>query len=176
MRLKKAKNIIELLLVLPLLFFIGDNNIFTMNNNVSNNNLQKSVEVKVIAKDQKVIADSMIKEPKVINTFNGDLTAYIGNCKDGCSGVLACPPRHVVSEKGIYHNDKTYGKVRIVATSSKYPCGSIMRFKLGNKTITAIALDRGVSGNTIDLLTETTYEAYQVGRRNIKVDVLRLGW
>lgn len=198
MKLKIVKNLTKILALIPCILLIGSNTFFSLSES-SNDNLKKTVEEKIIAVDQKELAintettkdkkkekkkniinkQQIIETPKTfepISSFSGELTAYIGNCSDGCSGVLACSPRHVVSEKGIYFNDSTFGNVRIVATSSNYPCGSIMKFKVGSSTITAVAMDRGVGGNTVDLLTETTSDAYQIGRRSLKFEVLRLGW
>ena len=113
-------------------------------------------------------------------TFVGELTGYAGDCPL-CSGYLACPPRTNVLEKGIYYEDSTYGKIRIVASSRNYPCGTILKFdvnKLSDEPIIAIVLDRGVGGNNIDLLTESEgYAAKKVGRvRNLEFEVLREGW
>ena len=113
-------------------------------------------------------------------TFTGELTGYAGDCPL-CSGYLACPPRTNVLKEGIYYKDKTYGTVRIVASSKDYPCGTILKFnvnKLSQEPIIAIVLDRGVSGNVIDLLTETEENAIKnIGRvRNLEFEVLRKGW
>jgi len=115
-----------------------------------------------------------------IYTFNGDLTGYAGDCAL-CTGYLACPPRTNVLKDGILYTDKTYGTVRIVASSKNYPCGTILEFdvgKLSEEPIVAIVLDRGVGGNDIDLLTESEdYAIKSVGRvRNLEFRVLREGW
>ena len=60
-------------------------------------------------------------------------------------------------------------------------CGTILKFnvnKLSQEPIIAIVLDRGVSGNVIDLLTETEENAIKnIGRvRNLEFEVLRKGW
>ena len=74
-----------------------------------------------------------------------------------------------------------YGKLRIVASSRKYPCGTVIEFnvgKLSDEPIRAIILDRGVGGNDIDLLTESEDLAIkEVGRvKNLEFKVLREGW
>ena len=46
--------------------------------------------------------------------------------------------------------------------------GSIVEFKLNNEDITAIVLDRGVTGTALDLLVENEEIALTtIGRRNI---------
>ena len=143
-----------------------------------NDSLDKTLDVEVIQQNQKELFSKGTYNP--IYTFTGELTGYAGDCPL-CSGYLACPPRTNVLKKGIYYNDKTYGKVRIVASSRNYPCGTILKFKvkkLSSEPIIAIVLDRGVSGNVIDLLTESEdYASKYVGRvRNLNFEVLREGW
>ena len=143
-----------------------------------NTDIEKSLSVDVIKKNQQELYAQGVYNP--IYTFKGDLTGYAGDCPL-CSGYLACPPRTNVLKKGIYYNDKTYGTVRIVASSRKYPCGTILRFKVNkiqSDPIIAIVLDRGVGGNDIDLLTENQdYARKSVGRvRNQTFEVLREGW
>ena len=89
--------------------------------------------------------------------------------------------QNTLYQEGIYFNDKKYGKVRIVASSKKYQCGTILKFnvgKLSDEPMIAIVLDRGVSGNVIDLLTDSKdYAVKKVGRvRNLEFEVLREGW
>ena len=143
-----------------------------------NDSLDKSLDVEVIQQNQKELFSQGTYNP--LYTFTGELTGYAGDCPL-CSGYLACPPRTNVLKKGIYYNDKTYGKVRIVASSRNYPCGTILKFKvkkLSSEPIIAIVLDRGVGGNVIDLLTESEeYASKHVGRvRNLEFEVLREGW
>ena len=143
-----------------------------------NDSLDKSLDVEVIQQNQKELFSKGTYNP--LYTFTGELTGYAGDCPL-CTGYLACPPRTNVLKKGIYYNDSTYGKVRIVASSKKYPCGTILKFnvkKLSDEPIIAIVLDRGVGGNVIDLLTESEdYARKHVGRvRNLNFEVLREGW
>lgn len=112
--------------------------------------------------------------------FVGELTGYSGDCPL-CSGYLACPPRTNVLKSGIYYNDASYGNIRIVASSKNYPCGTILRFnvkKIAKEPVVAIVLDRGVGGNVIDLLTDSSESAVKgVGRiKNLEFEVLREGW
>ncbi len=151
----------------------------TVNFNVTTNeNNNKYTEVAVIENIQKEIEETESYTP--ISTFFGELTGYSGNCKK-CSGILACKPRTNVLEDGIYFEDDDYGSVRIVASSKKYPCGTIISFEkssISEEPIVAVVMDRGVSGDVIDLLVESNdYARKKVGRvRNIEFQVLRYGW
>lgn len=143
-----------------------------------NNNLDKYVDKETLREYQNQLYKEGLYNP--VYTFTGELTGYAGDCPL-CSGYLACPPRTNVLEKGIYFDDKTYGSIRIVASSKNYPCGTILQFnvnKLSHEPIVAIVLDRGVGGNVIDLLTESEEFATQkVGRvKNLEFEVLREGW
>ncbi len=143
-----------------------------------NDTIDKSVDKDVIQKTQNTLYQEEIQNP--LYTFIGELTGYTGDCPL-CTGYLACPPRTNVIKEGIYFNDKKYGKVRIVASSKKYQCGTILKFnvgKLSDEPMIAIVLDRGVSGNVIDLLTDSKdYAVKKVGRvRNLEFEVLREGW
>ncbi len=170
---------LEILVVIPILFLTTKVSIneTTLTTSV-NQNLSKAVDKSVLVSSQSEIFKESGYSP--IYTFNGDLTGYAGDCPL-CTGYLACPPRTNVLKDGIRYNDKTYGTVRIVASSKKYPCGTILQFnvgKLSNEPILAIVLDRGVGGNSIDLLTESEDIARkQVGRvKNQEFEVLRQGW
>ena len=145
---------------------------------IENESIAKALDRNVIQENQNEIYKKGTYNP--IYTFKGELTGYVGDCPL-CTGYLACPPRTNVLKEGIYYKDKTYGTVRIVASSRKYPCGTIVRFKvkkLSEEPIVAIVLDRGVGGNVLDLLTDSTdYAIRKVGRvRNLEVEVLREGW
>lgn len=171
--------IFESLIILTFIFFMNDTTFNEGTLSVAlNDNINKSIDKEVIQASQ----DNLYKEGTYnpIYTFMGELTGYAGDCAL-CTGYLACPPRTNVIKKGIYYDDKTYGKIRIVASSRNYPCGTILKFnvkKLSEEPIIAIVLDRGVSGNVIDLLTESEdYASKYVGRvRKLEFEVLREGW
>ena len=153
----------------------------------------KAVSKEIIQKKQielftennkKNVVDQVINkrdpEGNSLYKFTGELTGYSGDCPL-CSGYLACPPRTNVLKSGIYYNDTSYGNIRIVASSKNYPCGTILRFnvkKIAKEPIVAIVLDRGVSGNVIDLLTDSSESAIKdIGRvKNLEFEVLREGW
>ncbi len=170
---------IETIIVISLIFFLKRETFVVSTFSVaSNTSFEKPLDLKIIRANQKELYSQGTYNP--IYTFTGELTGYAGDCPL-CSGYLACPPRTNVLKKGIYFNDTTYGKIRIVASSKNYPCGTILKFnvkKLSSDPIIAIVLDRGVSGNVIDLLTESEeYAGKYVGRvRNLKFEVLREGW
>ena len=176
----KIKSAIEVLIII-LIFVFGmqkecvNKTITTV---VENESIAKALDKEIIQENQDNIYKQGTYNP--LFTFKGELTGYVGDCPL-CTGYLACPPRTNVLKKGIYYNDKTYGTVRIVASSRNYPCGTILRFKvkkLSDEPIISIVLDRGVGGNVIDLLTDDkNYAIRKVGRvRNLEFEVLRKGW
>ncbi len=170
---------IQFIIVIGIIFCLKDAIPKTGTLSISfNDDLTKSVGKEIIQASQNELYKKGINNP--IYTFVGELTGYAGDCAL-CTGYLACPPRTNVIKEGIYYNDKTYGKVRIVASSRNYPCGTILKFnvsKLSDEPIVAIVLDRGVGGNIIDLLTESEdYARKHVGRvRQLEFEVLREGW
>lgn len=116
---------------------------------------------------------------QVLDSYHGTLTGYVANCPL-CSGKLGCTGQNVLDGTTIY-SDSQYGNVNIVASSSSLPCGSIVRFKNNGIStedeITAIVLDRGVTGTSLDLLVDSTETALtKVGRKKINYDILRFGW
>lgn len=155
----------------------------------TNENNTKVVSKEIIQKSQNKLFTENIRNNEAINInktnkslykFMGELTGYSGDCPL-CSGYLACPPRTNVIKNGIYFNDKSYGNIRIVASSKNYPCGTILKFnvkKISQEPIIAIVLDRGVSGNVVDLLTDSSETAIKkIGRvKNLEFEVLREGW
>ena len=121
------------------------------------------------------------KEKKVeYITYTGDLTGYSADCP-ACNGTLACKQKYDVYKNGVVtYEDNTYGDVRIVATSKKIPCGSILRLKdtkISDEDMYVIVLDRGVLGYDLDLLVESeSYAAINIGRSKINYEVIRNGW
>ena len=114
------------------------------------------------------------------NKVSGILTGYGADCPK-CGGTLACKSSYKVKNNGVVtYPDKEYGNVRIVASSKKLKCGSIVRFnlsKVSSEPIYAIVLDRGVLGTNLDLLMASEKEANKkIGRNKITYEVLRTGW
>lgn len=115
-----------------------------------------------------------------LKTLSGSLTGYAADCPQ-CNGTLACMPKYNVYKNNVVtYNDKAYGSVRIVASSKNLPCGSIIRFnssRVSSAPVYAIVLDRGVTGNNIDILMQTEKKAsVEIGRSKITYEVLRSGW
>lgn len=127
--------------------------------------------------EEKVVSEEPVQEYK---SYSGDLTGYAADCPL-CNGTLACKTSYnVYKNRVVTYKDNQYGNVRIVASSKKLPCGSIIRFNLksiSKNPVYAIVLDRGVLGRDIDLLMPTENDARKsVGRHKITYDVLREGW
>ncbi len=128
---------------------------------------------------QKPQAEVIQVGEKILSTFVGSMTGYGPDCK-GCGGKVGYGQD--VRNGNIYYNDKSYGKLRIIAADKKYPYGSVFRISnskvLGEPTL-AIVLDRGgaVHGNKIDLLFESESKVPKgTTQKNVKIDVIRLGW
>ncbi len=176
---KKSLIYIRILILLTIILFLNNNSLsYASIYKVYNNNISKTIESGVIEDIQDELYLNELLTP--VSNFTGDLTAYTGDCPK-CTGKLGCNHKVNVLETGIYYEDVEYGTVRIVASSKKYPCGSIIKFeinKLSNEQIIAIVMDRGVSGNSIDLLTDDrNFAINNIGRiRNQYFEVLRLGW
>ncbi len=143
---------------------------------VVNGNLNKTLNLTAMAEKVQNDIDNSLYSVK--DTFVGDLTGYGADCPL-CSGYLYCTNENV-SDGRIYHQDDTYGQVRIVASSNNLPCGTIISFeneRISSEPVVAIVLDRGVGGTSLDLLTPSSAYAYDnVGRQEIIYDVLRKGW
>lgn len=148
----------------------------TMNNEITiihNVDYNKTISVAYMAQKQKELYEEEKKTS--IKSFSGDLTGYGANCKL-CSGRLGCNGQNVKDGTTTY-KDKEYGTVRIVASSKKIKCGSIVKFNYKSKETYAIVLDRGVLGYDLDLLVESeSYASKYVGRKKITYDLLRDGW
>lgn len=113
----------------------------------------------------------------ILATLTGELTSYVYNC-EACSGRLGCLSSLDLSDGTDTYVDDEFGEVSIVASSSNLACGSIisMSTSLSDEPMYAIVLDRGVTGNDIDILVADLDYAYQIGRRDVTYDVLRSGW
>jgi hypothetical protein len=176
---KKVLTYFRVLLLVGIILFLNNNTLtYVTVNKVRNNNLDKMVEREIIDGTQALIVTN--KSYNIVSTFTGELSGYAGDCPK-CSGVVACAPYPNVLETGVFFNDEEYGNVRIVASSSKYPCGTVLKFnvdKLSTTPLIAVVLDRGVGGDKIDLLTESeNFARIFVGRvKNQTFEVLRLGW
>ena len=151
-------------------------NIVKENTMVSNTNLNKTLDLTAMA--IKIEQIQMNDKYYVLDTFTGDMTAYMADCPL-CNGTLGCMRSYDITDGKTTYPDEIYGNVRIVASSKNLPCGSIVRFnssRISEEPVLAIVLDRGVRGNALDLLSKDIEYAYMVGRSVITYDVLREGW
>lgn len=174
--LKVIYKTICLLTIIGILLCFQNSSI-TMETKATNVNLNKNVDLNAMAK---VIENFRAEDiTQALDTYNGILTAYVANCP-ACSGRLGCTGQNVLDGTTTYY-DEQYGLVNIVASSLSLPCGSIVKFQNNTLsqtgTITAIVLDRGVTGTTLDLLVDSTETALtKIGSRRINYDILRFGW
>jgi hypothetical protein len=109
--------------------------------------VREKLEVKVVKSDKTVYnaIPYHVIDDTAIDTFIGTLTGYGPDCI-GCNGNTGCDPSQDVTNGNIYYEDAYYGKLRIVASDPKYPCGSIVKITAPNlykEPILAIILDRG---------------------------------
>lgn len=167
---------IEVFILVFMVFLASSVSSLKMESKVDNENINKNIDLIAKAKKEEEIIHDDIYTP--IDYYNGFLTGYAANCPL-CSGNLGCNGQNVL-DGTIYYNDSDYGNVRIVASSSNLKCGSIVEFTLdtvSDKPITAIVLDRGVTGTNLDLLMESQEAAIKnVGGRLISYSVLRNGY
>jgi len=143
---------------------------------VMNLNLNKTLDLHAMAD---IIAEINYENKyAILDSYVGYLTGYGADCPL-CSGRLGCTGMDVTDGQ-IEYQDIDYGKVRIVASSRNLACGTIIQFespRVAKDPVLAIVLDRGVSGTSIDILTPSeNYARSNIGRSQIKYDVLRDGW
>lgn len=164
-------------MIIALFVVLATSYVHIIENKTYSDNVNKAINLSTMAMKADEFRENDIYSAK--DTFTGDLTGYVYNCPL-CSGALACMWRYNITDGTTTYDDEVYGRVRIVASSSNLPCGSIVRFqskRISNEPVLAIVLDRGVRGNALDLLSENLDYAYgQVGRSVITYDVLRKGW
>lgn len=157
-----------------------------MQNSSTNENINKSVDLSTMAvfinKEEEEKANEEALQKYLwgsLDSYTGDLTGYGADCAL-CTGRLACMSNLDISNGKNTYTDKTYGEIRIVASSKNLPCGTIIRFdnkKISDEQIIAVVLDRGVLGNDIDLLAPSeAYASRYIGRSTITYDILRFGW
>ena len=150
----------KIILIICSVFVIQKVNMVNLNDKITNENLNKTIDLTAMAYK--------------LNEIQG----YGANCPL-CSGKLGCTGQDVSDGTTIY-NDADYGNVRIVASSKNLKCGSIVTFDadyVSGEKVVAIVLDRGVLGTDLDLLVESEdFASKNVGRHKISYDVLRNGW
>lgn len=162
----------KILVILVAIFGISKINVEKDNGVVFNDNSNKVLDLTAMAIKMEEIRMQDLYYP--LDTYVGNLTGYVANCPL-CGGTLGCTGQNVLDGTTTY-NDSQYGTVRIMASSTSLQCGSIVSYMSNNEKVTAIVLDRGVTGTNLDLLVSSNEEAYSIGRKNITYDVLRFGW
>lgn len=163
-------------IILLVLFVVCSSNNSSFASKVTNNNLNKTVNLSKMALKVSEFNYNELYSAK--DTYTGDLTGYVYNCPL-CTGHLACNSNYDLTGGINTYNDEQYGLVYIVASSPNLPCGSIIRFesnRISTGPVYAVVMDRGVLGNAIDFLSPDYDYAIQLGRSSITYDVLRSGW
>ena len=144
---------------------------------IENSKINRTINLSTMA--MKIDEEEYNKLYSAKDSYTGDLTGYAYNCPL-CVGTLGCLRSYNLTDGTVTYPDKTYGTVRIVASSANLPCGTIIRFnsyRVSPEPTLAIVLDRGVLGNDIDLLTPSEdYASRYIGRSSIYYEVLRSGW
>lgn len=174
--MKRILNITIKTLIIILFVMLSTSYVHIIETKIYSDNVNKSVNLSTMAMKVEELIENDIYSSK--DTFTGDLTGYVYNCPL-CNGTLGCMRSYDITDGKTTYNDATYGEVRIVASSKNLPCGSIVRFnvgKLSSEPILAIVLDRGVRGNSLDLLSKDVEYALNLGRIVITYDVLRVGY
>ena len=165
------------LCIIILFVVISTSYVYKIESKSLSDNINKTVNLSTMALKAQEFKENDIYSAK--DTFTGDLTGYVFNCPL-CNGTLGCKRSYDITDGKDYYIDEVYGRVRIVASSTNMPCGSIVRIyasRISEEPILAIVLDRGVRGNALDLLSPTLEYAYgQVGRSVVTYDVLRFGY
>lgn len=171
----KIKAIIKTMIIVIIISLTGKITMLS-ESEIINKNLNKTLDLHAMSKIVEEINYDDLYTP--VDSYVGYLTGYGALCPK-CSGFLGCNGMDVRDGTTTYKDDE-YGSVRIVASSKAIKCGSIVRFesdRVADGQTIAIVLDRGVSGTALDLLTESEkYAGKNVGRQQIKYDLLRSGW
>lgn len=170
---KNILKICEIIVILFAVFMCKQVDIPKRVTKTENSNLNKTLDLHAMALKLEEIKRNDLYSP--LDVYNGTLTGYAADCPL-CGGTLGCNGQNVLDRTTTYQ-DTQYGLVRIVASSSSLACGSIVQFNLNNENITAIVLDRGVTGTALDLLVESETTALStVGRKDISYNILRFGY
>ena len=168
--------IIRTLVVFCSIFFVGTSS-YTKEAKVENDSINKTVNLSTMA--MKIVEVEQSKLYTAVDSYTGDLTGYAYNCPL-CGGTLGCLSSYNIKNGTTTYPDQSYGTVKIVASSENLACGSIIRFnssRISSEPVVAIVLDRGVTGNSIDLSSPSEYYALSyIGRSSIYYEVLRSGW
>ena len=171
--MKYISRVFKILVIIIAIFCINKINVEKDNGVVFNDNNNKVLDLTAMAVKMEEIRMQDLYYP--LDTYVGDLTGYVADCPL-CGGTLGCTGQNVLTNRITTYEDKDYGTVDIMASSTSLKCGSIVQYNLDGKKRTAIVLDRGVTGTNLDLLVDNVDEAYSIGKRYITYDILRFGW
>ena len=174
--MKRVLSRIIRFLIIILFVVVSTSYVTQMESKTYSDNINKNVNLSTMALKLDEFIATDIYSAK--DTFTGDLTGYVYNCPL-CNGHLGCMYKYDITDGKTTYHDELYGNVRIVASSSNLPCGTIVRFNkpfISSEPVIAIVLDRGVRGNALDLLSSDINYALNLGRSVITYDVLREGW
>ena len=184
-----TKRFLVILFVIIALFVIATGNKKERIISYNTNNVKSVQAIHIVNKYNSLITEHAPKQvgsfyeamqiaPYEPVIFTGTMTSYGPDCP-GCGGKSGCPPRQDFRNGNIYFDDATYGKVRIVATDSAIPCGTMVKISGSGDDIYAVALDRGgaVVQNKMDLLYESNAAASAAGTHyNVVFEIVRWGW
>jgi 3D (Asp-Asp-Asp) domain-containing protein len=133
-----------------------------------NGKLQEAIDIETKRKEREAKAKEELKAKGSWKNFQ--MTHYTANC-EGCSGITYSGHD---ARQSIYKNGK-----RVIATDPNViPQGSIVEIDDGGFVFRAQALDIGsaIKGNIVDLLVDGNQNALSLGRKNVKIRVIRSGW
>ncbi len=174
--MKIGIKIVQSLLIVVIAIFITSNT-SVLESKIENTNINTTVNLSTMA--MKIADNEYDKLYTPLSTLTGELTGYVYNCPL-CTGRLACMSSLDLSNGTNTYVDEEYGEVAIVASSTSVPCGTVLTFessRVSEEPVYAIVLDRGVGGNSLDLLVKDLDYAYStVGRSTITYSIVRSGW
>lgn len=106
-------------------------------------------------------------EPAEAQGQTFEATYYSAYCDTGCTGVTA-------TGKDVSNSNYVDGKRVIAVDPGVIPLGTSVRVTTPNETFDAIAEDTGgdIQGNRIDILVDSTEEAYSLGRHDVQVEII----
>lgn len=101
------------------------------------------------------------------DVINANATHYSAFCPTGCTGVTA-------TGEDVSNSIYVDGKRVVAVDPNQIPLGSTVRVTGGGYDFEALALDTGgdIGHGRIDILVESTEEAYNLGRADVQVEVL----
>ncbi len=142
-------------------------------------NIKKEEKIYMYVYKEKITIPKQKEKPKQEKINVAIMTSYGPDCY-GCSGISASG---VDVRNTIYYEDKTYGKVHVVAADNTIPFGSIISFSnvTGFDDFLAIVLDRGSQigfnkSSQFDLLLESETISNSFGRQKINYSIIRNGY